>query len=599
MKFPALHLVTLGAGWLLCSHASAQYQIVSIEEESGGSKLELTAVFAPPPPGGCQPVRVEATNATGAKRSWRLDFSASMGWNDRGALRSTFEVAAEPGSTQSTVLVPVPAVVSSGGWRYGGSNLNLQVTASGNPGGRHSGSAHAERAQVFPAVAISDALAQKSLTQLDDETGNVIGKGFGHEKIFGSRFRPEHLPDNWLGYSGFDHLMMTGDEWLAVAPGVRTAILQAANFGLQLHLYRPNASVTLASLGFPNADPAATSLPHGMGRIVGETWDGNALDPAVTVPKFWSLRDYSLVRQLSEGYSKGAWGLEQALGERSFAGWQVVLFLLLFGLLVGPVNLFVLAPVGKRHKLFFTTPLISLGASVLLIGLILIQDGTGGVGRRFIAIHLPPGEATALVTQEQISRTGVVLGSSFSLPRPGTLNQIVLSESAWAKFHDGSGSQPLEGRIDGTQVSGNWFQSRAVQAQFLRSAVPTRGRLEVVPPKAEGEAPSILSSLDLELTDLTYLDADGTVWRAESPVTQGRAVTLVKANQGWWSEQVGRFGDRASPTLAKNLVRNLVEQKPAFLATAAAAPGFAIDTLPSIRWSDDRIAVFGNLPAQP
>ena len=27
--------------------------------------------------------------------------------------------------------------------------------------------------------------------------------------------------------------------------------------------------------------------------------------------------------------------------------------------------------------------------------------------------------------------------------------------------------------------------------------------------------------------------------------------------------------------------------------------GFAIDTLPSIRWSDDRIAVFGNLPAQP
>jgi hypothetical protein len=122
------------------------------------------------------------------------------------------------------------------------------------------------------------------------------------------------------------------------------------------------------------------------------------------------------------------------LGTRSFASWQVLVFLVIFGVLVGPVNLFVLAPAGKRHKLFITTPLLSIGASIVMVGLILIQDGTGGTGRRFIAINLQPDEAAAYVTQEQISRTGVLFGTGFEMKQPVLIEPVALPDTPWVKL---------------------------------------------------------------------------------------------------------------------------------------------------------------------
>lgn len=571
--------------------------MLTLAEEKGASVIEVTEVFTPPPPSGYQPVRVQVTNATGEKRSWQVEFISTSGWNGRGQLRSSFKVAADSGSTQSTLLVPVQVATTSGGGYYAGGQHQLRANVTSSQGGQEGTMVNSSRAVVFPAIAISEALAQKSLTQLNDLAGKSRGSGYSHENLFGSRFLPDHLPDDWLGYSGFDHVMMTTDEWLAVAPGVRAALMQSAHFGLHIHLYRSNESVTLASAGLAVTDPSATTLTHGMGRLHLDTWDGNALDAAVTVPKFAALRAEAQAERLSKDYARGGWGLERALGGRSFAGWQVVVFLLVFGILIGPVNLFVFAPAGKRHKLFFTTPLISVGASLLLVGLILGQDGTGGEGRRFVAVHLPNGEAAAYVTQEQIARTGVVLGSSFTLPRPGYLAQIVLPESPWAKYSSGSGSQAMEGRIDGAQVSGNWFQSRAVQAQFLRSLVPTRGRIEVIPPPTSGEAPAIVSSLEFDLATFGYLDAEGTLWRAAGPVRQGQPVTLVKDAVAW-TERLRLLSDRCSAGLATR-ISDLATTRPAFLATATAAPGFAIETLSSLRWKDDTIVIFGNLPTSP
>ena len=88
--------------------------------------------------------------------------------------------------------------------------------------------------------------------------------------------------------------------------------------------------------------------------------------------------------------------------------------LVLFGILVGPVNLFVLAKSGRRHRLFITTPLISLGASLLLILLIIFQDGFGGRGMRRVLMEVRPdaGQNAAFLHQEQIARTGILTGTA-------------------------------------------------------------------------------------------------------------------------------------------------------------------------------------------
>lgn len=591
--------------WLVAlAPAHATQTLAGFDEERGASRIQLTAVFSPPPPSGYLPVAVEITNATGAKRSWRLEFSSQHGHGDgNNRMRSSFEVAADPGGSQSTLLVPLQARhrTSRSAW-YGGAYHVLNVSVTSSEGGRHSISSPSETAADFPAIAISDALAVKSLTQLNDAVKNHGGSGSRYSgssrgEVFGSRFAPDRLPDQWLGYSGFDHLLITTDEWLAASPGVRSAILQAAQFGLQLHFYRNNSSTTLASLGFNGAPSDSADLPLGMGRAAMVDWNGDALEATPTVDRFVSLGDRALMRRLSSDFARGSWGLMNALGERSFAGWQVIVFLLVFGVLIGPINLFVLAPAGRRHRLFFTTPVISLVSSILLVVLILFQDGTGGQGRRFIAVHLPPGQAAAHVTQEQVSRTGVLLGSSFELARPTEITQTVLGASAWTKFSNDRASQSMDTRLDGLRTSGNWFQSRAVQAQFLRSLVPTRGRIDLVPPKSPGDPPTIVSSLEIELSTFCYLDAQGTIWRAEGPVTQGRPVTLIQ-DQETWRNQLSRISLSCTESLAAR-ISDVVLQRPAFLASAPSAPGLAIDTLPAIDWIDDRIVIFGNLPATP
>src|SRR5690606_18267044 len=121
-----------------------------------------------------------------------------------------------------------------------------------------------------------------------------------------------------------------------------------------------------------------------------------------------------------------------------------VVVLIAFGLLVGPVNLFVFAKSGQRHRLFITTPIISLATCALLILLILIQDGTGGRGERIVLMEVRPDadENRAYLHQEQVSRTGVLLGSSFELKESAVISPVPLADSPWTRLKPGtSGGQ--------------------------------------------------------------------------------------------------------------------------------------------------------------
>ncbi|NIP92090.1 MAG: hypothetical protein GWO24_00865, partial [Akkermansiaceae bacterium] len=85
-----------------------------------------------------------------------------------------------------------------------------------------------------------------------------------------------------------------------------------------------------------------------------------------------------------------------------------------------------------RHRLFITTPLISLGASLLLVVLILFQDGFGGSGQRVTLMEIGP-ENTAYLSQEQIARTGVLLKTGFTTTEHGYFSPVMIKDSRWAR----------------------------------------------------------------------------------------------------------------------------------------------------------------------
>ena len=294
------------------------------------------------------------------------------------------------------------------------------------------------------------------------------------------------------------------------------------------------------------------------------------------------------------------WELLNSLGERNFASWQVVVFLVVFGILVGPVNLFVLAPAGRRHRLFITTPLLSVGASLLMVGIILTQDGTGGMGARLIAIDLQPEEAAAYVTQEQSSRTGVLLGGGFEVKQPALIEPLALPDTPWVKLKSNNNSQPAQLSQEGSARGGNYFQSRAEQGQILRAVVSSRARLEMKTGLAADAAPEVISALGFSIDDLFYVNANGGVWRAKGALATGQQVKLTKSDSSTLRSII-EDPIKLSGGHTRSRLMGLINGTPSrntFFAIAKAAPGFAIDTLPSIRWQQDRVVVFGSL-AQP
>ncbi len=572
--------------------------------DMNGNSLELRSVFDPMPPSGYAPVRVVATNGGDRDSRWNFSFSSEARifqmLNTHG---SEFQIIVPAHLTQSaTFLVPLAVAYGSDPGGYGGNSHQLNIKLNSNSMGQRDFKSHEARVHDFPAIAISKALADTNHARLKDEverrmkTGRFSGTV---NKQFGSSYAPEDLPEDWRGLSGFDALMITMPEWLSLKPGQRLAVTQWVRLGGQLDVYA-SADGVASALGIPT--DAQHQVSNGKAQVL--PWNGSNLGAQVTVDRYWDIdkREHALC----SGYSshsggspatrKPQWGLLKSLGTRSFASWQAIVFLVIFGILVGPVNLFVLAPQGKRHKLFFTTPLLSVGASLLMVAVFLLQDGIGGIGARLVVIHVVPEEAAAYITQEQASRAGMLLGSGFELKQPALIEPLALPEMPWVKLNNTKNSQSAKLSQEGSQRGGNYFQSRAEQGQILHAVISTRARLELKGGLPADAAPEIISALSFTLDTLFYVDARGLVWRAEQPLGAGQQVKLVHSDEyalkQSWSEIARLSEGRITQPINHTTARST------FFATASQAPGFTLDTLPSIRWNQDHVALFGPV-AQP
>jgi hypothetical protein len=392
---------------------------------------------------------------------------------------------------------------------------------------------------------------------------------------------------------------MTDTDWGNATPGARTAILRWNRLGGELVIYTLSSSSDLATLGIADEGKGKRTADRSFGRVTLVPISSDLkLDPGSTVDRF---HDQSRMTPLNEAIRSdftGAWSTKSEFGEQRYNYGLFILILVGFGVLVGPVNLFVFAKSGRRHRLFITTPLIALGTSVLLIALIILIDGFGGRGMRTVLMEVRPddGENSAYILQEQVSRTGVLLGGGFTVNEPAVITSVPLAATQWSRLtdaNDGGGMRYEEKFEDGKlKVDGDWFQSRSEQGHFVRAIVPTRGRIEA---RGESGTQSFLSSFDFPIATLYYHDNANGWWKAEN-VVPGKAFTCSAASP----EEVTAFVNDASTRLAdrsrrvlgfKKDTASLHERPGHFIALTENAP--AIDTLKGISWGKTRTYITG------
>ncbi|CDB56217.1 putative uncharacterized protein [Akkermansia muciniphila CAG:154] len=215
-----------------------------------------------------------------------------------------------------------------------------------------------------------------------------------------------------------------------------------------------------------------------------------------------------------------------------------------------------------------------MGFSLLLLLLILAGDGTGGTGSREVLIQVNPQDHSALISQNQICKTSVLLNNTFQLPENAGITGARMS-----KARGSIKEKPIEGAArQGEECGGKWFTSRSTLQHRIIMPVSTRAALTLLETRPGG-APVFQSTFPGTLNGLTYRDASGKYWTLEQ-LPPGRKM-------------------QASPFLPEEEP----EDPPPLHFRASMEPAGGelgpIPTLPSINWEKTSVTVSGPVTPQP
>jgi hypothetical protein len=524
---------------------------VSMDPETRDS-ITVSSFMDNLPMVGFMPLHIVIDNRSTEDRQWALDpISMRMGgdW-----INASWTFPVKAGSkAEFDILVPLKA--SNFNYRWG-AQFSWSGPGVDSPMMQLPQTSPNSATQKTPFLGLSDSLHAKHWGTIQASDSSLIATSLDLSQA----------PADWRAYIGLDQILMTAQEWLAFPSDKKQALKQALATGSDIAFICNNpedASLIRQSFGRQDATNSWRVGASNVDLLIDKSDSSHRIQNLLrkTDGKASHLGDHRLSAFL-----------DQAVTEISTAGPLVLIFIVLFGIIAGPVNLFVFAPSGRRHRLFITTPLISFIGAIILAAAIFIQDGTGGTGTRLLHIQVLPDQKQLVIQQEQASRTGLLIGSSFQ-PPPGTWIQPLPGQ----EFGRSNTSFTID--PSGT-YTGGWFRSRTRQNQFVTSVRPSRAAIEFTP----GPSPSIVSSIEVELDTLFLLDPQGQAWTATN-VRPGERVTLTQAEpsapRNWWDKQIAEH--KLSSTLNAN-TKAVTSQKAHFYATSPDPRSFPIETLPSIRW---------------
>lgn len=557
-RFIAAGLFALLA--LAPARASQSYG-VTLQPGASPDSVSVESFHDSKPSSGFMPVRVTLRNDSAEPRRYTLSYEPA--WRHGGSGESVsgeFSLSVAPGARASTVVyAPVVPARNVGPTQFrlngpGIRSCEFQLYSNSSYGGG-----------VRGFLGLGESFAARHVGAVEAE---MKSSGGYHGNLPLTKVGASFAPADRRAYDSFSSLWFYENEWAGLEPAAQSAIREWVALGGRLHL------VAEAGKG--------SSEPLGFGAINRVVRDGD--DKAFIRRVADSLRnERNAAETMAEGQPRLFGAFASGLAERPLL---LIILLLAFGLVVGPLNLFVFAKPPRRHRLLWTTPLISVVAASLMMVFILFADGTGGRGRRFALAVLEPGEKRIALWQQQISRTGLLLGASF--PFEPSAQLVGIPESS------GSGGTP---ELEKTQSgwAGDWFTSRAVQAQAVLDTLPSRGEVRVVLPAADKPG-SVVSSLETPLERVLVIAPDGSAYTAQNlaPGVSRRLVAAEKSKAvATWAAEFSESGE-----LLRTTAGLLGGRSGRFYARAAKSGAILRPTLESVRWRDDVLLITGPVETQ-
>lgn len=595
LVFPALVLAGI-------QPAVASYKLGGIQADPRGrTAVEVTTAFSEIPMQGFMPLRVRLDNASNTDRTYLLQ---TRGQENYGQPEMFYEeeLEVEAGSSAQFELL-IPLTIAS---RDSYTNQRLEVNLMG-PGMKNtrqemnSNYSTTHRGKLPPFVVFGESFGPGTRSNIQDVMHDA--RSMDMAQVVVDR---EFLPSDWRGWLGADLVVMSLRDLEDLGSGSLRALRQWLAFGGELVVAHPQGEKGAVErlLEPENWAPVKANNPRramiGLGQMtVIEDTAPNVVSEKEIAEEIMDKidADTRLIKQIYGGYGRA--GITNVNAGLDLNAPIILIFMVAFAILVGPVNLFVFARGSKRYRLFWTTPLISVGTSLLLFGVILLQDGVGGSGSRLTLNVVLPGQNEMVQLQEQMSRTGLLVNRDFRVEDGSAVFPVSLPSRGVSgrRVHQGGlGNLKLRYRDRLQLLSGDWFQSRSFQGQLLMKLQPARARIDFVPNR-QGDAPTILSNFNTPLDQLYYVDAQEKVWVARN-VKSGEEHQMESFSPQELETEIKRYRN-----LSEGLIDELLDRRlrvgPHFLAvTDAAADDTRIDTLGSIHWKTQPAMFLQFLPDQ-
>ena len=338
--------------------------------------------------------------------------------------------------------------------------------------------------------------------------------------------------ENWLAYSAFDAIILSESDLRTMPPAVLTAVgdyLQAGgNVVLPGRKEMPAAWHPNAKTIFPDG----TEFTVGFGRCFAL----NAEDPGTFNPAtVQTLRD--TVREAAQYWralpddASAANNVMPVVQNMKIPVRGIVIIMLVFVVVIGPVNIVYLARRNRRTWLLWTIPAISFVTTLVVFAYSLLREGI-----------TPDTRIAGLTVVDQVSHHNATIGAAaFYCP---------LTPSGGLNFEYETEATPLvrSGYGSGTSRDVDWTQSQHFSHGWVSARVPAhfhlrksgvgRERIQVIHENGKRE---IINGLGAPVKSLWYADADMNIYQA-TDVEAGQKGGLIPSSQSSPAEDAGPNG---------------------------------------------------------
>lgn len=399
---------------------------------------------------------------------------------------------------------------------------------------RYGGSGHSMVHLTLVSSAVPGDLLSRLEAQIADPNASRAGySGLATARQIEQSSQPSrNWPNDWLSYSRYLAVVMMADEFEALPAAVREAILGSVHAGGSLLLvdgqspleggFRQLAERHELNWETPSAPRRAGNLPasgqagawlaesdFGFGAILWSTREQLENSPVVQGSTLFDRWRRTIEPRIQIPTLAGAEGAMSVAGELTVPRRMTFVFLVLFAMLVCPVNLILLKRANRRTLLFVTAPVLGLvfSATVFVYGL--LHDGISTTSR-IEAVSVLDQRSRFCSTSAQIGfyapltpRGGLLFPNHTEItPMLGTRSQRL---SAGQRVTVEHGEQQL--------LRSGWISPREPAHFWTRSHTQRRERVLVEPAGQGGWAAT--NGLGVPITSFVFFDAQGARYSAE------------------------------------------------------------------------------------